>query len=390
VPLDDEEDANVRYVQIEDVLNHLAEKGFLSEEQVDTLRDVKRACEEDYENRNSPPDDLLQESTETQQLTDDEIQRGLRAGKLLKGRLNVTKENVKEGFVATGGQTFFVDGQAGHFHRAFHFDTVVIQPLPESQWGRPVGKRRLVFHRDHDEDDANLAAVSSLPPVPSARVVVVDRPFRRTFVATLIDTPAGDESAVLVVPMDMRIPKIRIRTRSWRNFANQRLKVEVTDWEAGSYYPHGRCLEILGPVGDLETEVRCLLIENRVELDPFSTEALACLPVEGHDWNVSEEDLAERRDLRTSRRIFSVDPPGCQDIDDTMHAEILPNGDVEGMLMEEDSSSNSHCFISQFFLSRSKSRRAHCRRDALCTSQFQARPGSTGARHNLLLGGSTL
>ena len=80
----------------------------------------------------------------------------------------------------------------------------------------------------------------------------------------------------------------------------------------------------------METEIQALLIENQVQLDPFSTEALACLPVQGSRWRVSDEEIQKRRDLRSNRRIFSVDPPGCQDIDDTMHAQILPNGDIEG------------------------------------------------------------
>ena len=58
--------------------------------------------------------------------------------------------------------------------------------------------------------------------------------------------------------------------------------------------------------------------------------ALSCLPVLGDAWTVSPDDCLGRKDLRTSRRVFSVDPPGCQDIDDSMHVEILPNGDIEG------------------------------------------------------------
>ena len=137
-------------------------------------------------------------------------------------------------------------------------------------------------------------------------------------------------SAVTVVPMDVRIPKLRIPTRSSRNYVAKRLKIEVTSWEQGNAFPAGHCLEILGDIGDLETEIRALLIENQVELEPFSAQARSCLPSEGPSWRVPELEIQRRKDLRTSRRIFSVDPPGCQDIDDTMHAEILPNGDVEG------------------------------------------------------------
>jgi DIS3-like exonuclease 1 len=124
-----------------------------------------------------------------------------------------------------------------------------------------------------------------------------------------------------------------LRTRSWRNFVNVRIKIEVDDWEPGTSYLKGRCAEILGPIGDLETEIRALLIENEVELDPFSAEAIACLPSVGDQWRVSDKEVIGRKDLRGIRRIFSVDPPGCQDIDDTMHAQTLENGDLEGKFL---------------------------------------------------------
>nr|GFD52116.1 exosome complex exonuclease RRP44 [Tanacetum cinerariifolium] len=53
---------------------------------------------------------------------------------------------------------------------------------------------------------------------------------------------------------------------------------------------------------------------------------------EGHDWKVptSTEDLGwkGRRDLR-DLIVCSIDPPGCVDIDDALHARKLPNGNYE-------------------------------------------------------------
>lgn len=65
--------------------------------------------------------------------------------------------------------------------------------------------------------------------------------------------------------------------------------------------------------------------------------SLQCLPVVGScdnlrwqdsGWRVQESDVAGRRDLRKERAI-SVDPPGCQDIDDAMHVKRKPNGKLE-------------------------------------------------------------
>jgi hypothetical protein len=313
------------------LLRWLIEQGHLSGEKQDFFAELTKACEIGYDNRIKPvkggKDYIRSYSTEA------EIQSGLADGRLLRGRLVVTKENPREAFVSVKGEQLFIDGQKGHFDHAIHQDVVVIEALNRSEWGRPVGRRRLVHHSEVAEDEGGPLSLyddPSIPPIPSACVVAVDRPGRRMVVATMVDLPSNDESAILVIPMDIRIPKIRIRTRSWNAYQNARLKVSIDGWEPGSKYPHGRCVEVLGPIGDLETEIKALLLENEIELEPFSLAAQACLPLQGDQWVVSEQEAIRRKDMRRSRRIFSVDPPGCQDIDDTMHAERLANGDIEG------------------------------------------------------------
>jgi exoribonuclease R len=320
---DDNEIYEIQYKFVPEVIDFLS--AYVNPSKIERLKELQLACQEEYRNRNAP---AQPESTKPTELPDDEIKRRIQCGLLLRGRLDVTKESVKEAYVSAGGKTYFVSKE--NMGAAFHQDMVVVEVLPESQWGWPVGKRRIIFNSDDEIDDF---VTSSLPPVPSARVVLIDQPSRRTFVATMTDPPSNDESGVLVTPMDIRIPRIRLRTRSWRNFVNVRIKIEVDDWEPGTSYLKGRCAEILGPIGDLETEIRALLIENEVELDPFSAEAIACLPSVGDQWRVSDKEVIGRKDLRGIRRIFSVDPPGCQDIDDTMHAQTLENGDLEGKFL---------------------------------------------------------
>jgi hypothetical protein len=327
----------IRHVNWEEVYDFLRNEKLLSAEQFDKLTELQQVCEREYTKRNSPrsPKDVTTDDnenidTQREYLSADHTQNGLRTAQLVRGRLDVTRENPREAFVTVDGVKYFVDDNRRHFNRAFHYDVVALQPLPESQWGRPVGRRRLVHHRDEDTDDNNISFEDiSVPTVPSARVVAILESSNRVFVATLIDSPSNDESAVFVVPMDIRIPKIRVHTKSWCRFVEQRLLVEVDGWDVTSNYPMGRCTELLGPIGDLETEISCLLHENQVALEPFSVSALACLPPAGDGWTIPEEEIQRRMDLRQSRKIFSVDPPGCQDIDDTMHTTVLPNGDVE-------------------------------------------------------------
>ena len=35
-------------------------------------------------------------------------------------------------------------------------------------------------------------------------------------------------------------------------------------------------------------------------------------------WRMDQSEIDKRRDLRTSHLIFSIDPKGCEDVDDTL------------------------------------------------------------------------
>ena len=43
---------------------------------------------------------------------------------------------------------------------------------------------------------------------------------------------------------------------------------------------------------------------------------------------MQDKDITGRRDLR-GERTMSIDPPGCQDIDDAMHVTRKPNGKLQ-------------------------------------------------------------
>jgi exoribonuclease R len=323
------------------------------------LEELLEDCERAYVQRNfssaeTGPVDEEDITGPVEYLSDEEVQLGLKNATLLMGQFLITSENNNEAFVTVKHnsmlppQKYFVNGSQGHFNRAIHQDTVIIRPLPERLWGRQLGKRRLVYPAiqgiESSEDDDPTAQVLSdtdlalgLPTIPSGRVVALHNPGggRRRYVATIVNIPEQDEQAVLLVPMDVRIPKIRVRSAQWRrHLINKRLLVEIENWDISSKYPNGRVIRPLGSVGDLETEIQCLLHEHQILLAPFSLAARSCLPEvqnpqDPDAYKIPEDEISQRRDLRKSRRIFSVDPPGCQDIDDSMHAHRLSNGDIE-------------------------------------------------------------
>lgn len=77
-----------------------------------------------------------------------------------------------------------------------------------------------------------------------------------------------------------------------------------------------------------------MLEEWEVPYRPFSNAILSCLPSEGETWVIPEKGndpkgiWKGREDLR-DEIVCSIDPPGCQDIDDALHAKRLPNGNIQ-------------------------------------------------------------
>ncbi len=132
--------------------------------------------------------------------------------------------------------------------------------------------------------------------------------------------------SVLVAPLDRRLPRIRMRTRNAASMASQRLVVCIDGWEASSRYPHGHLVRVLGAAGERAVETEVILLEHDVAHADFTPAVLACLPSEA--WMPTPADYAERADFR-SLDVCSVDPPGCTDIDDALHAVALPNGNVQ-------------------------------------------------------------
>ena len=275
-----------------------------------------------------------------------------------------------------GGETTVLIVGSMHMNRAVHDDDVAVELLPRSLWRRPMSRKKLVSRvmrpedDDDDDDEGNddvagagagadagagagagaSAAADDGDPMPTGRVVGVFQRNWREYVATLPvsrhasagDGSAGDgsagaartEEAVLVVPMDLRVPKIRIRTRQAAVLAGQRLVVAIDGWDATSKHPDGHYLRSLGPVLDMETEVQAVLVETctHTHLRPFPAAALACLPTlpPGLPWSVDAAGgVGSRRDLRATHPVCSVDPPGCQDIDDALSVRRLPNGNLE-------------------------------------------------------------
>ncbi|KAL1566673.1 Exosome complex exonuclease RRP44 A [Salvia divinorum] len=280
-----------------------------------------------------------------------EITSGMHRGIYHQGKLRVNRYNPFEAYVGSEsiGDEIIIYGRT-NMNRAFDGDIVAVELLPQDCW-KEEKSLAIANDEDDEDDDVHLAPSSAddaprvshpsqisignksdMPTRPSGRVIGIIKRNWHTYCGSLepMPMPAGDGGIAhaLFVSKDRRVPKIRIQTRQLGNLLDKRIIVAVDSWDRLSRYPSGHYVRTIGEIGDRDTESEVVLIENDIDARPFSSQVLACLPP--LPWSVSAEDIANpiRQDLRHIR-VFSVDPPGCRDIDDALHCTFLPSGHFE-------------------------------------------------------------
>ncbi|SMR45388.1 unnamed protein product [Zymoseptoria tritici ST99CH_3D1] len=289
---------------------------------------------------------------------------GVKAGTLHQGIFNVSPYNYLEGSaqVPAFDRPLIIQGRENS-NRAVSGDIVVLEMLPKSQWKAPSSK---VIEEDdltkndnaENEDDSSEALttekerkalqeeakrahgkVNEGKPQPTAKVVGIIKRNWRQYVGHIDKDSvksgakqSRSQQTVFLVPMDKRIPKIRVRTRQAGELLGKRVLVTIDSWDRESRYPVGHFIRSLGELETKGAETEALLLEWDVQYRPFPKTVLDCLPAEGHDWKVpvdkADPGWKGRQDLR-DLLVCSIDPPGCVDIDDALHAVKLPNGNFQ-------------------------------------------------------------
>ncbi|XP_053079819.1 DIS3-like exonuclease 1 isoform X2 [Acinonyx jubatus] len=213
------------------------------------------------------------------------LEAGIKSGRYIQGILNVNKHRAQiEAFVRLQGASCKDSGLASDIlihgmkarNRSIHGDVVVVELLPKNEW-----KGRTTALCENDSDDKASGDPPS-EPMPTGRVVGILQKNWRDYVVTFpskeeVQSQGKNAQKILVTPWDYRIPKIRISTQQ------------------------------------AETLQMCEM--------PVNTP--------GNPWKVSPEEERERQDLRKTHLVFSIDPKGCEDVDDTLSVRTLDNGHLE-------------------------------------------------------------
>ena len=327
-------------------------------ENADQLLDMISAAKEGREIRDAKAGENIYQ----EYFSVSKMMTGVKNGTLHQGIFNVSPYNYLEGSVHVPAfdKSLLVLGRE-NINRAVQGDVVVVEVLPKDQWKEPSTKiiEEETMNKDENADaDDGEAVITERErralqeevkkvhskstegrPQPTARVVGVVKRNWRQYVGH-IDESSVSQSAkqsrkqqtVFLIPMDKRIPKIRVRTRQAGEIMGKRVLVTIDSWDRDSRYPVGHFVRSLGEMETKGAETEALLLEYDVQYRPFPKAVLDCLPKEGHDWivptNMDDQGWQGREDLR-GLQICSIDPIGCQDIDDALHARPLPNGNYE-------------------------------------------------------------
>jgi len=259
------------------------------------------------------------------------INSGIKNGGLMRGVFYLSTTNYLEGSVSVEGREPVLVQGLESINRAVDGDSVVVELLARHEWSSSA--EVVLDDEGYDKGDSLeaerqvlAAAAKSKEVVSTGRVVGIVRRKWRQYCGMLQTNPVKGSNRHIFVAAEKKIPKVRIETRQASTLANQRIIVAIDSWPRTSRYPLGHFVRALGKIGDKATENQVLLLEHDIPHSTFSEGVLDCLPI--MPWEITLKDRGERVDLRHVD-ICSVDPPGCTDIDDALHARVLSNGNYE-------------------------------------------------------------
>ncbi|RHZ68375.1 hypothetical protein Glove_295g26 [Diversispora epigaea] len=136
-------------------------------------------------------------------------------------------------------------------------------------------------------------------------------------------------------PTDKRVPLIAIPTEQapldfveyHQSYSQQLFVACIKRWPITSLHPFGTLVTQIGEIGNIDVETEALLKDNNVSSEEFNENVIKCLPAT--PWTISDKELETRRNLTSTTRIFTIDPPSTKDVDDAVSCTRLPDGNYE-------------------------------------------------------------
>lgn len=290
----------------------------------------------------------------------DDLNNKIKRGELFKGVINIT--GTSYGVVRTKyfNKEFIVENE--NLNRALHADIVCFEILPFEKFVEKDNINNIEESDDIneikelEEEDINiikkneiLKIINQTDKLPTAKIVGIIKRTKLNLCGTILNkSDIGSKSIslkkeqetyikklftknsdfALFFPVDEKYPPFIIRLINQENYYNKRIIVCFDDWNPKCIFPLGHFIKMLGDFGDVKVENEVILYEYNININPFTKRLISTLPDENTELIIEESELKYRKDLRDIC-VCSIDPPGCKDIDDALHARLLKNGNIE-------------------------------------------------------------
>jgi len=157
-----------------------------------------------------------------------------------------------------------------------------------------------------------------------AEVLEVLERFRTQFVGK-VQINKENKKLIFVVPDSQKLAVDFYIKGEHDALQDQKVLVELIDWEPGTKSPKAKIVEILGSSGENNAEMNSIMYEYGLPNNfPLMVEAEAELI----DFTIPESEIEKRRDLRNITT-FTIDPVDAKDFDDALSVNIIDDNTVE-------------------------------------------------------------
>ena len=155
---------------------------------------------------------------------------------------------------------------------------------------------------------------------PEGTIVAVLERSRKQYVGVA----EVSRSAIFVHADSRKLPMdIFFSRKEYPNVSDgDKVVFRITDWREDDKSPRGEIVDVLGKVGDNDTEMHAILAEFDL---PYKFEQEINDAAEAIDGRITEADYAERRDFR-GVTTFTVDPADAKDFDDALSIRLVEKG----------------------------------------------------------------
>ena len=201
-------------------------------------------------------------------------------------------------------------GSGAAYVRVDELDSDIYVPQRNMNCALDGDKVEVVLHRPAQREGDN----------PEGAVTAVLERSRKQYVGIA----EVSRSAIFVQPDSRKLPMDIFFSRKEYPKVNDGDKVvfRITEWREGDKSPRGVITDVLGPVGDNDTEMHAILAEYDL---PYKFEKEVEAAANAIDSTITAEEYASRRDFR-GITTFTVDPADAKDFDDALSIRKTDDG----------------------------------------------------------------